>query len=162
LVEQWRWFANQENAFPRTLVHGDLFADNVLIDEKGRMVLLDFSEVSYGSMGIDLGVALISWGSQNGKLINGNIVRFLQGFDSVIPLSGKQLSQLPLYSQFGAFRWETFRIQRVFMQEPYQMAMRSPDEFQSLRQAWQDLERVFADFISLEDLVSWADDQEQK
>jgi Ser/Thr protein kinase RdoA (MazF antagonist) len=139
-----------------------LFADNVLIDEKGRMVLLDFSEVSYGSMGIDLGVALISWGSQNGKLINGNIVRFLQGFDSVIPLSGKQLSQLPLYSQFGAFRWETFRIQRVFMQEPYQMAMRSPDEFQSLRQAWQDLERVFADFISLEDLVSWADDQEQK
>ncbi|HET6443140.1 MAG TPA: phosphotransferase [candidate division Zixibacteria bacterium] len=162
LVEQWRRLVSQEDAFPRTIVHRDLFADNVLIDEKGRMVLLDFSEVSYGSIGVDLGVALISWGSQDGKLIGGNIARFLQGFDSVIALTAAQLAQLPLYSQFGAFRWETFRIQRIFSQDPYQMTMRSPAEFQSLRKVWQDLEQVFVDFSSLEDLVSWADDPDRK
>jgi len=81
-----------------------------------------------------------------------NVKIFLEGFDSVIPLSGKALSQIPAFTQFGAFRWETFRIQRIEMQDPERYAMRSPLEFQTLRHAWQALQEQFDKVSSVQDL----------
>ncbi len=157
LVDEWRRVSRQEPAFPVTLIHGDLFADNVLIDEKGRLILLDFSEVSRSSIGIDLGTALLSWASQNGELLLDNMVRLLQGFDSVIALTGDQLSQLPIFTQFAAFRWETFRIQRIYRQDPRRRDVRSPAEFHSLSHAWQQLQSLFAELLSVDDLPTRLD-----
>jgi Ser/Thr protein kinase RdoA (MazF antagonist) len=157
LVDEWQRLSRQEPAFPVTLIHGDLFADNVLIDEKSRLILLDFSEVSRCPIGIDLGTALLSWASQNGELLLHNMVRLLQGFDSVIALTGEQLSQLPIFIQFAAFRWETFRIQRIYLQDPRRRDIRSPAEFHSLRHAWQELQSLFTELVSVDDLPTRLD-----
>jgi Ser/Thr protein kinase RdoA (MazF antagonist) len=77
---------------------------------------------------------------------------FLEGFDSVIPLSGKALTHIPAFTLFGAFRWETFRIQRIEMQDPERYAMRSPLEFQTPRHAWQTLQEQFDEVSSVQEL----------
>ncbi len=66
-----------------------------------------------------------------------HVHKFLEAFDSVIALSPKALASIPIYGQIGAIRWEIFRVQRIAMQDPDRYKMRSPQEFQSLRQDWQ-------------------------
>ncbi len=152
LLESWRDFQSATSPFFPTLIHGDLFTDNALIDEKGCLIMIDFSQVTNGDAGLDIGVAINSWASKNGRLVKANIVRFLEGIDSVTPLAGAALSFIPTFARFGAFRWETFRIQRIERQDPRQFDMRSPAEFQSLRAAWRALQGSFAKLESLSDL----------
>ena len=154
LLESWRDFQSATSPFFPTLIHGDLFTDNALIDENGCLIMIDFSQVTNGDAGLDIGVAINSWASQNGRLVKANIIRFLDGIDSVTPLTGAALSFIPTFARFGAFRWETFRIQRIEMQDPRQFDMRSPAEFQSLRAAWRPLQGSFSGLESLSDLIN--------
>jgi Ser/Thr protein kinase RdoA (MazF antagonist) len=157
LLSDWQQATTQEPAFPSTLIHNDLFADNVIIDDADLIYLLDFSETSFGPIGIDIGVALSSWASQNGVISPDNLVSFLEGFDSVLELTAKQLAQVPIYSMFGAYRWETFRVQRLELQDPRQRAMRSPAEFQSFRRGWRALQEIFDESQSVDDLAARLD-----
>ena len=153
LLNLWDYFQDRDSDLIQTIVHGDLYTDNTMLDEQGRFYLLDFNEVCRGSIGIDIGIALNSWASENGVPRMDNVKVFLEGFDSVIPISGKALSQIPAFAQFGAFRWETFRIQRIEMQDPDRYTMRSPLEFQSLRLAWHELGTQFDKILSVQDLL---------
>ena len=152
LLEKWRDFERAGSPFSPTLIHGDLFTDNTLIDEHGRLIMIDFSEVTNGNTGLDIGVSINSWAAQNGRPDKANVIRFLEGCDSITPLTRAALSLIPTYARFGAFRWETFRIQRIAMQDPRQFDLRSPAELQSLRHAWRALQRYFEGLESLSDL----------
>jgi len=152
LVREWDRVSSNESVYANTLIHGDVFTDNVIFDEEGNVVLLDFNEISFGPIGLDIGTALSSWASRNGKPVIGNALKFLEGFDSVEPLTREQLAQIPTFVQIGAYRWETFRVQRIRMQDPRRITMRSPDEFRSIQLSWRKLESVFSGVSSLEDL----------
>ncbi|MGB3715944.1 MAG: phosphotransferase [Candidatus Promineifilaceae bacterium] len=154
LLSDWQQATIHKPAFASTLIHCDLFTDNVLIDDEGLLYLLDFSETGFGPIGIDIGIALTSWASQNGVISSNNLIRFLEGFDSVMDLTAEQLSQVPVFSMIGAYRWETFRIQRIEMQDPRKRDLRSPAEFQSIRQAWKGLQEVFEELRNVDDLAA--------
>jgi Ser/Thr protein kinase RdoA (MazF antagonist) len=153
LLHCWHKLRDVESAFKSALIHGDLFTDNTMIDESGRFILLDFSETRYGSMGLDLGISLNSWASQNGLLVMENVINFLRAFDRVIPFNADAISLIPVFAQIGAYRWETFRIQRLEMQDPRQQSMRSPEEFQSLRYAWREVQALFDGARSVQELA---------
>ena len=152
LLESWRRFEGRDSPLFRTLIHGDLFTDNTLIDERDSLIMIDFSEVSYGSAGLDIGVSVNSWAAKDGRPVKANVVPFLEGYDSVTSLTGSALSLIPTYARFGAFRWETFRIQRIGMQDPRQFDMRSPAELGSLRHSWRMLQSSFEGLASVADL----------
>jgi hypothetical protein len=154
LLTNWREIEGSGSDFFQSLIHGDLFTDNTMIGHDGRFFLLDFSDVCYGSIGIDIGISLNSWTSHNGRPQKEHISTFLEAFDSVIPLTGTALSTIPTYAQIGAFRWETFRIQRIEMQDPAKYIMRSPEEFQSLRHAWNEMSDLFEGLSSVQELAS--------
>jgi hypothetical protein len=153
LLHSWHKLSDVESTFQSTLIHGDLFTDNAMIDESGRFILLDFNETCYGSMGLDVGIALNSWASQNGLPVMENVINFLRAFDEVIPLNDDAISLIPFFAQIGAYRWETFRIQRIEMQDPRQQLMRSPEEFQSLRHAWREVQALFNGARSVHELA---------
>jgi len=142
LVREWDRVSNRDSVYANTLIHGDLFTDNVFFDDKGNVVLLDFNETSYGPIGLDIGTALSSWASRHGKPVKVNTLKFLEGFESAAPLTVEQLAQIPTFVQIGAYRWETFRVRRIGMQDPRQMTMRSPDEFRSIQLHTAELEKV--------------------
>lgn len=152
LVQEWDRVSGSESVYPNALIHGDLFTDNVFFDDEGNVILLDFNETSCGPIGLDIGTALSSWASRNGKPVLRNALKFLEGFDSVVALTGEQLAQIPLFLQIGAYRWESFRVRRIGMQDPRRMIMRSPDEFRSIQKGWRELESVFASLSSIKDL----------
>ena len=152
LVREWDRVFSKESVYANTLIHGDVFTDNVIFDEEGNVVLLDFNETSYGPIGLDIGIALSSWASRYGMPAMDNALNFLEGFDSVGHLTREQLTQIPAFVQIGAYCYETFRVRRIGMQDPRQMKMRSPDEFRSIQLGWRKLESVFAGVSSLEDL----------
>lgn len=154
LIDAWRVVEAEGSIYPRTLIHGDMYTDNVLITDDERLVLLDFSDVHFGPIGIDIGVTMSSWASKNGKPLTENIVAFLDGFDQVMPLKPAALSKIPILTCIGAFRWETFRIGRMSLQDPRRRAMRSPEELKTLRQAWGDLEDTFQGLDSISELAS--------
>jgi len=152
LLPLWEQLHDRQALFPRSIIHGDLYTDNTMIDTDGRFYIFDLNEVSCGSIGIDIGIALNSWASQNGQPLLNNIRRFLQAFDTVIPLSAEMLSAVPTFAQFGAFRWELFRIQRLELQDPKKYHMRSPIELRSLRHAWCEYQDQFKAASSVHDL----------
>jgi len=154
LLEQWRTIESGDSPLFHSLIHTDMFTDNTMIDLDGRFYLLDFSHTCNGSIGIDIGVALSSWASQHGRPRLESVHRYLEAFETVIPLTGEALTLIPPYAQIGAFRWETFRIQRIAKQNPRKYDMRSPAEFQSLRRSWQRLRGLFESARSVQDLAS--------
>jgi Ser/Thr protein kinase RdoA (MazF antagonist) len=155
LLRSWLKLRDEDDPFQNTLIHGDLFTDNAMIDESGRFFLLDFNETKFGSMGLDVGTALNSWATQNGQPVMKNVVKFLSAFDDVIPLNDGAISLIPFFAQIGAYRWETFRVRRIQMQDPRERLMRSPEEFQSLRHAWREIQVLFDDAKSVDDLASY-------
>jgi len=53
---------DERAAAPRGVIHGDLFRDNVLFDDRGNVAaLIDFEQASTGSFAYDLAVCLNSW-----------------------------------------------------------------------------------------------------
>jgi len=154
LLDVWQRLEREELDLTRSLINGDFFTDHCMIDGEGRLIMLDFSQTCIGPIGLDIGIAINSWASQYGRPVMINVINFLEAFDSVIPLNGDALSLIPTFAQIGAFRWETFRIQRMEMQDPRQHPMRSPKEFQSLRHGWLELQETFDSAVSVKELTS--------
>lgn len=56
------WHAARDAGLPRGLVHGDLFRDNVLWDDRGEIsALLDFESACEGTFAYDLMVTILAW-----------------------------------------------------------------------------------------------------
>jgi Ser/Thr protein kinase RdoA (MazF antagonist) len=154
LLEIWPKISGRDSITVQPLIHGDFFCDNIMIDGDGNFTLLDFGETSRGPVGLDIGIALVSWASQHGLADLENVKLFLEGFNSVIPLSNDTLNTMPSFVQIGAYRWETFRIQRIDRQDTGHFDMFSPIEFSSLRHSWQELQEPFASSSSLAELAT--------
>jgi homoserine kinase type II len=57
-----QWVAKRARALPRGLVHGDVFRDNVLWNDRGEIsALLDFESASDGVLAYDLMVTVLAW-----------------------------------------------------------------------------------------------------
>jgi len=154
LLEFWPKINGRDSITIQPLIHGDFFSDNIMIDGDGNLFVLDFGDTSRGPVGLDIGVALASWASQHGLPDLENVKVFLEAFDSVIPLTIDTLNAIPSFVLVGAYRWETFRIQRIDRQDTSQFDMFSPVEFSSLRHSWQELQELFASSSSLVDLAN--------
>ena len=154
LIETWDNISSQVEPDGQQLIHGDFFTDNTMIEVGGSFIVLDFGDTSRGLVGLDIGIALNSWASHNGLADLENVGAFLEGFDSVTPLSIDILQAIPSFVQVGSFRWESFRIGRIDMQDADQFDMLSPVEFSSLHESWQKLKKPFSSFSSLKDLMA--------
>ena len=154
LLEIWLKINGRDSITTQPLIHGDFFSDNTMTDGDGNFILLDFGDTSRGPVGLDIGVALASWATQHGLPDLENVKAFLDGFESVFPLTNDTLNAIPSFVLIGAYRWETFRIQRIDMQDTRQFDMFSPVEFSSLRISWEELQEPFASSSSLAELAT--------
>lgn len=60
--------AGQSASLPKTVVHHDMHADNLLVAEDGEIVaVLDFDEAYYGPAVIDLASLLLTWGLDDAR-----------------------------------------------------------------------------------------------
>lgn len=94
---------------PETLIHGDLFRDNVLWQDGEISALLDFESASRGSATFDLAVTMLAWCF--GDDLDPDLAAALAaGYTSVRPLSTDERGRIFHESLVAALRFSITRI----------------------------------------------------
>jgi homoserine kinase type II len=94
---------------PDTVVHGDLFRDNVLFRDGEIVALLDFESAARGSAAFDIGVTLLAW--CYGDSLDPDLCRALiEGYTEVRPLTIEERRALFNETRFAAIRFTITRI----------------------------------------------------
>lgn len=102
------------SAATQTLVHGDLFRDNVLWDGARLVAILDFEQASGGSAAYDLAVCLNDWcwdGAPRPELV----AALLEGYQRERVLTAGDLAALPIEVRAAAMRFTITRITDVYL-----------------------------------------------
>ncbi|MEU6578516.1 phosphotransferase [Streptomyces sp. NPDC046805] len=86
----------------RRIVHGDLFADNLVVGEKSRLTILDWETVSLDDPLLDLGMSAVGLAQENNTLIPSRVRALVDGYRSVVPLAGEDVATLPLEIEHAA------------------------------------------------------------
>ncbi|WP_437610476.1 homoserine kinase [Sorangium sp. So ce834] len=94
---------------PETLIHGDLFRDNVLWQGGEISALLDFESASRGSAAFDLAVTMLAW-CYGDDLDPDLAAALVAGYTSVRPLSTEERGRLFHESLVAALRFSITRI----------------------------------------------------
>ena len=88
---------------PKALIHGDLFWNNVIVNkQKNKVVIMDFENSAYYYRVYDIGMAFVGICSE-GQSINLKKARYLlEGYQSEIQLSKKELHALKAFTIYAA------------------------------------------------------------
>jgi homoserine kinase type II len=103
-------------ALPRGIIHGDLFIDNVLYADEGRLVaLLDFEQASWGRLAYDLAVTVLAFG-YGGDDFRPDVTRALiDGYARVRPPSRQESAAFGAELRFAACRFAITRVTDVHL-----------------------------------------------
>lgn len=80
---------------PRTITHGDLFDDNIIVGADGRLTVLDWETVSLDDPLLDLGMAAVGLTQEGGELAPSRLKALVEGYEQVCPLAEEDRSALP-------------------------------------------------------------------
>ncbi|MFF8959070.1 phosphotransferase [Streptomyces sp. NPDC014894] len=94
--------AEAQRTRARTVVHGDLFDDNVIVGGAGRLAVLDWETVSLDDPLLDLGMAAVGLAQEDGALAPERLNALLSGYQEGLPLSEADASALPMEIEHAA------------------------------------------------------------
>jgi homoserine kinase type II len=106
--------ADERAAAPRSIIHGDLFRDNVLFEDGRLVALLDFEQASAGAPVYDLAVAINDWcwaGAPRPDIA----AALIAGYEGERPLTAAERALLPLEVRAAAVRFTITRITDVYL-----------------------------------------------
>lgn len=105
----------QEEKLPRGVIHGDLFADNVLF-RGGRVVaVLDFEAACQGKFIYDLATAVNALCYVDGTYVIERFDALLRGYQQVRALSLPEWDAFPNELRFSALRFTVTRLKDFFL-----------------------------------------------
>ncbi len=117
IAEEFAWLKTQatiRDAVPLTVIHGDLFRDNVLFNDRNLPVFIDFEQASTGSPAYDLAVCINAWCFTD--MFLPQLVRALvTGYGSIRPLSASERAALYPESRAAAVRFAVTRITDIYL-----------------------------------------------
>ena len=113
LIDQLHHMHNHHSDCLHGLIHADLFRDNVLFDQQQVSGILDFSELQYGSLLLDIAITLNDFCTDypTVALNEARQHAFLQGYGSIRPLTADEQHALPLYLALAAALFWLLRVQ---------------------------------------------------
>jgi homoserine kinase type II len=96
---------------PKGVIHGDLFRDNVLFNERGLTGVLDFHHASRGVSIYDLAVAANDWCTDSSGLTNPDrVTALLRAYHQIRPLSRSEIRLFPAFALYGALAFWLSRL----------------------------------------------------
>jgi homoserine kinase type II len=101
---------------PLGLIHGDLFIDNVLFAEDGRLAaLLDFEQASWGRLAYDVAVSVLAFGFGRDDFRTDVTRAFIEGYTAVRSPTAGEKEGFGAELRFAACRFAVTRITDVYL-----------------------------------------------
>lgn len=125
---------NNGESLPSGIIHADLFKDNVLLDGEEVAGFIDFYYACNGNFMYDLAIAVNDWArNANNRLDNELANAFLEGYESIRPLSDEERAYLPTAQRAGCVRfWVSRLLDFHFPQEGEMTFIKDPNAFRDL------------------------------
>jgi homoserine kinase type II len=120
-------------SLPRGAIHGDLFRDNVMFQNKTLAGVFDFYFAGVDSLLFDIAVALNDWciDLESGRLAEDRAEAFVQAYESVRTLESAELRLLPALMRAAAFRFWLSRSWDVHLpRQAVMLKAHDPDHFE--------------------------------
>ncbi|ROV55493.1 homoserine kinase [Neisseria chenwenguii] len=119
---------------PSGIIHADLFKDNVLLDGEQVAGFIDFYYACNGNFMYDLAIAVNDWArTADNKLDQALFEAFLNGYESVRPLSDEERAYFPTAQRAGCIRfWVSRLLDFHFPQEGEMTFIKDPNTFRDL------------------------------
>jgi len=102
---------------PKGVIHGDLFQDNILGHPGEVLAILDFEEMCFNILAIDLVVAFIGCCWIDEKPVEELWFSLLSGYESVRPLSPEERAALPELYRYANLSVAAWRYRKFILDE---------------------------------------------
>lgn len=104
---------------PKTLIHSDIFADNIIVDSTAtQATIMDFEEASHYYRVFDIGMMLIGCCCQNQQLSLAKATSLLQEYQQRIPLKDNEKAALQAFTVYAATATAFWRHQNYHYVNP--------------------------------------------
>ncbi|WP_037588527.1 homoserine kinase [Stenoxybacter acetivorans] len=119
---------------PAGIIHADLFKDNVLLNGDEVAGFIDFYYACRGIFMYDLAIAVNDWAHTADHHLRGDFqAAFLNGYQSVRPLSAAEAAYLPIAQRAGCIRfWVSRLLDYHFPQAGEMTFIKDPNVFRDL------------------------------
>lgn len=130
LDEEHEYLQNYlECKLPKGIIHGDLFADNVLFKGEKVIAVLDFEAAGRGKFIFDLATAVNSLCFERGRYALKRFESLITGYEVLRTLSLAEWDAFPNELRFSAFRFTVTRLRDFFL-NPVDKRQRINKDFQ--------------------------------
>ena len=102
---------------PKGAIHGDLFQDNILGHSGEVLAILDFEDMCFNILAIDLVVAFIGCCWIDEKPVEELWFSLLSGYESVRPLSPEERAALPELYRYASLSVAAWRYRKFILDE---------------------------------------------
>ncbi len=110
--------AHLPKTMPRGLIHGDVFADNVLFKKNRLKAIIDFEEACNYYMVYDLGMILIGLCSKGTDLDLKRSGEVIKGYQKIRTLEKEEINNLQLFTEYAAVRTSNWRYWKYHLTAP--------------------------------------------
>ena len=90
------------NPFPSGLLHGDLFADNIVFGSDEQIFFIDFEEACLGYFVFDIGMTAIGTCVERENINNTKLKALISGYQSKRKMSSVEIMAIPLYMYYSS------------------------------------------------------------
>ncbi|KPN73202.1 homoserine kinase [Neisseria sp. 74A18] len=125
---------NSGDFLPSGIIHADLFKDNVLLDEQEVAGFIDFYYACNGNFMYDLAIAVNDWARTADNFLDSELQKaFIEGYESVRPLSNEERTYFPTAQRAGCIRfWVSRLLDFHFPQAGEMTFIKDPNAFRDL------------------------------
>lgn len=103
---------------PRGAIHGDLFPDNVRFDGDRLMAILDLEELCHDWLALDLAMAFVGCGWEDGRPVRERWEALARGYESVRALSDAERTAMPHIHRYATSGIAAWRYGQFVMNRP--------------------------------------------
>lgn len=120
LKSELEWIEPEiKKQLPTGLLHGDLFLDNTLFDVDNLIAIIDFEEVCYDKMMIDIGMTIIGccYIADN-QLDLVSVNGFLESYNAIREMTDEEWDSLDTYVHYAALSIAFWRFRQFNIRHP--------------------------------------------
>ena len=94
--------SNLDPVSPKTLIHGDVFFSNVIINPQNNPIIIDFEEACYYYRMYDIGMAIVGLCASNGSIDFSKADLLIRGYEQVMPIPKEEKNTMKLFIAYAA------------------------------------------------------------